>query len=186
MESAWEADRTRNPRSCGSDLGRVRSHPTTGGATSGSSRRGRRHGHGSGRRQPDSANSRSFQPMPTPAMTRPPLSEFERRELLGEDHRVALRDDDHARPEADTRVSCTDPGEGQDRVVDMAVLAGIVMRDEDVVGRPDRRPTEPLRDARGGLDALRRCAIGEVGETQAEVHRGDGTSPPAPRVRLEA
>ena len=111
---------------------------------------------------------------------------IERRELLGENHRVALRDDDHARPEADPRVSRTDPGEGQDRVVDMAVLAGIVVRDEDVVGRPDRRPAESLRDARGGLDALRRCTIGEVGETQAEVHGGDGTSPVPPRVRLEA
>jgi hypothetical protein len=95
---------------------------------------------------------------------------IERRELLGENHRVALRDDDDARPEADTRVSCTDPGEGQDRVVDMTVLAGIVVRDEDVVGRPDRRPTESLRGARGGLDAVRGCTVGEVGEAQAEFH----------------
>ena len=108
----------------------------------------------------------------------------ERRELLGEDDRVALRDDDDARPEPDPRMARADPGERQDRFVDAAVLAGVRVRDEDVIGRPDRRPAEPLGDVGGGLDALGRRTVGEVRETQAEIHAADGTSGVAARVRL--
>ena len=107
---------------------------------------------------------------------------IERRELLGEDDRVALRDDDDARPEPDPRMARPDPGERQDRFVDAAVLAGIRMGDEDVIGRPDGGPAEPLGDARGGLDPVGRRTVREVRETQAEVHAADGTSRVAARV----
>ena len=51
------------------------------------------------------------------------------------------------------RVPGTDPGEGQDRLVDPAVVGRAPMRDEDVVGRPDRRPAEAL----GDLGSRPRC-----------------------------
>jgi hypothetical protein len=104
----------------------------------------------------------------------PSTQRVERGELLGEDDRVALRDDDHARAEPHLVVSGADPGEAEDRLVDAPVLALVARRHRDVVGRPDRRPAEPLGDLGAGLHALTRGAGAEVGKGQPVVHRPNG------------
>ena len=143
----------------------ARSSRTRGAATARSSRSGRRPASGTARSRRGSPNSRSFQPTPTPAIDPAAGQRVERRELLGEDDRVPLGHDDHARPEPERRVAGGDPGEGLDRVVVDPVVGGrLDVVDEDVVGRPDRVPAEPLGDGRGGLDGLGRGKVGEVGQ----------------------
>ena len=71
----------------------------------------------------------------------------ERGQLLGEQDRVPLRDHDHARAEADAGMPAGEPGQGQDRLVDAPVLGLGGVGHDDVIGRPDRRPAEPLGDA---------------------------------------
>ena len=95
----------------------------------------------------------------------------ERGQLLGEQDRVPLRDDDHARAEADAGMPAGEPGEGQDGLVDAPVLGLGRVGHDDVVGRPDRRPAEPLGHLGGGIESLGRRAVTKVGQAQAEVHR---------------
>ena len=79
---------------------------------------------------------------------------IERRELLGQDDRIPLRDHDDAGPEADPLVPGADPGEGEDGLVDPAVVSGRRLGHENVVGRPDRREAEGLGDAGRGVDRV--------------------------------
>ena len=108
----------------------------------------------------------------------------EGRQLLGEDHGVAVRDDDHARARGGPGVLRADPGEAQDRLVDPPVVVGVLLGDEQVVGRPDRRPAESLGDLGRRLHALARGAIAEVRETESVVHGPDasGRGDQAPRA----
>ena len=74
-----------------------------------------------------------------------------------------------------------EPGKTQDRLVDAAVLVGILLRDEQVVRGPDGGPTESFGNLGGGLHAFSRSAVTEIGETQPVVHAADasvqGSSP---------
>ncbi len=100
----------------------------------------------------------------------PPAQRIERRELLGQEHGVALRDDDDAGPQAHPRVARTDPGEGQDRLVDPAVVRRGILRNEDVVGRPDGGHPELFGDLGRGVDPLGRGTRREVRQAEAVVH----------------
>ena len=66
----------------------------------------------------------------------------ERRELLGQQDRVPLRDDDDAGPEPKARMPRADPRERQDRLVDAAVL-GLPRRGRPARGRSSTRSTSP-------------------------------------------
>ena len=80
---------------------------------------------------------------------RPPARQrVERRDLLGKDNGVPLGHDDHRRPELDRRVPRPDPRERLENVEVRPVVRRVLARvDEDVVGRPDRVPAEPLGGA---------------------------------------
>ncbi len=95
----------------------------------------------------------------------------ERRELLGEDDRIPLGDDDHAGPEPQPRVARADPGERLDRVVvDPIVGRTCAVVDEHVVRRPDGFPAQPVGDIRGGLDRLAAGKVGEVRQADPVSH----------------
>src|SRR4029453_9165155 len=87
----------------------------------------------------------------------PPARErVERGELLREDHRIALRDDEDARPEPQTGMSRPDPGERLDRVEIRPVVGGIIAAiDEDVIRRPNRFEAEPVARRARRVDGLR-------------------------------
>jgi hypothetical protein len=114
----------------------------------------------------------------------------ERRELLGQDDRVAHRDDDDARPEADRRRPPGEVGEGRDGLEDRPVVLGRARVDEEVIGRPDVGEAEPLGDLAGGVDALARRVVAEGGKDEPVVHVRDRTTPaetrPAARFTKDA
>ena len=121
-----------------------------------------------------------------PGRDPPAAQRVERGQLLGEEHRVALRDDDHARAEADARDAGRRPrrGSGSPRRRGRT-RPRVGVGHEDVVGRPDRRPAEIARRRSAAASmSLGRRAVGEVGEAQAEVHRSmvvAGRAPPRRR-----
>ena len=102
---------------------------------------------------------REFPPVPAdadPGDEPAAAQRIERRELLGEDDRIPLRDDDDARPEPQPRVPCGDPGEREDRVVVGPIVGGVTAAvDEDVIGRPHGLPAESFGDVGGGFDRVR-------------------------------
>ena len=73
----------------------------------------------SGNETPMTSNSSSSHPMPTPSTTRPPDSTSSVADLLGQDHRVALGEDQDAGAEAQGRRVGGDPGEPDERVGDV-------------------------------------------------------------------
>ena len=99
----------------------------------------------------------------------------ERRQLLGQDDGSALGHDDDARAEPDPGMPRADVGEGEDRLEDPAVFVGRVAIDQDVVGRPDGRPADPVGDLRRRLDPLRAGAGMHRRQHESVVHGADGS-----------
>ena len=66
----------------------------------------------------------------------PELERVQAGELLGQDDRIALGDDDHTGAQAQGRMTAGDVGEADDGLEDGAVLGLGRMRDEHVIGDP--------------------------------------------------
>jgi hypothetical protein len=120
---------------------------------------------------PTFANSAAFQPTPSPATTRPSLSASSVASCLATTTGLRMGMTITLVPEAGSWVLRADPREGQDRVVDPAVVLTGVVGDEHVIGGPDGRPAEPLGDLGRGLDALGRGTVGKLGRRKSVVHR---------------
>jgi hypothetical protein len=124
-----------------------------------------------GERRPERAQL-GFEIAHAEADDQPALAEHvDRRELLGQQDRLALGQHDHAEPEPDAPRHGGEVRQRHDRLQPRVVrVVGSVERERDVIADPDRLEPGLLDRAGAPGQRLRRGALALVQSVDAELH----------------